>query len=155
MSAEYFKAVLQKPIRQGGWTYINIPFDVEKSYGIKGKAPVRGYIDGIAFRSSLMPYGNGKHYLVVNLTIRNATGKQTGDAVDVEIQHDKGVCTVELPKPFVEALEHNPDAKTVFEKYLYSHKKEIVDWIMDTKKEEPRLKRIEKTILALLTPKKT
>ena len=74
MSTQHFKAILQKPVRQGGWTYINIPFDVEKSYGLKGKVPIRGSIDGVAFRSSLMPYGNGTHFLVVNLTIRNKTG---------------------------------------------------------------------------------
>lgn len=149
MSVKRFNAVMQKTTREGGRTFIDIPFDVQKICGKKGRIPVKGIIDGVSFRSSLLPHGNGNHFLVVNMTIRNEIGKKAGDIVQVELLHDREVRTVEVPLHFSEALKYNPDAKKVFEKYPYSHKKEIVDWIMDAKKEETKLKRIEKAIIVL------
>jgi hypothetical protein len=149
MSLKRFTALMQKAIQGSGLTYIDIPFDAQKKFIKKGRIPVKGSIDGISFRSSLLPHRNGNHYLIINMTIRNKIGKEHGDTVKVELQHDTEVRIVELPKPFVKALKYNPDAKKVFEKYPYSHKKEIIDWIMDAKKEETKLKRIEKAIIVL------
>lgn len=48
-----------------------------------------------------------------------------------------------VPSYFLEALATNPKAKTVFENYAYSHKKEYLEWITDAKTEATRNKRME------------
>lgn len=149
MAKKSFKAVLQKPLEKRNWAYVDVPFDASKAFGKKGRIPVKVDINGAYYRSSLLPRTNGIHFVYVNMTIRNLIGKQPGDAVNVIIEHDTEVRTVEIPKPFQIALQHCPEARIVFEKYSYSHKKEMIDWIMDTKKEETKMKRIEKAIIVL------
>jgi Domain of unknown function (DUF1905) len=51
------------------------PLDVIEAFGTKARVPVRGTINGFAFRSSLMPMG-GCHFMVVNKSIRE--GKRQG-----------------------------------------------------------------------------
>jgi uncharacterized protein YdeI (YjbR/CyaY-like superfamily) len=52
---------------------------------------------------------------------------------------------------FLAALDAEPDAKQRFEKLSYTHRREYVKHITDAKKEDTRLRRIEKTIDTLLS----
>lgn len=149
MTRRSFKAGLQKQADKKNWIYVDIPFDVHKAFGKKGRIPVKVNIDGACYISSLNPRKNGKHFLYVNMTIRNLIMKNPGDVVNIAIEPDTKERTVEIPKPFLEALQQNPEAFHAYEKYSYSHKKEYIDWIMDAKKGETKLKRIEKAIYVL------
>ena len=60
------------------------PFDVIEAFGTKARVPVRGTINGFAFRSSLMPMG-GCHFMVVNKTIRDGANVKAGDVVNVPV----------------------------------------------------------------------
>lgn len=137
MSLKRFTALMQKSIQEGGLTYIDIPFDARKIFVKKGRIPVKGTIDGISFRSSLLAHGNGNHYLIINMTIRNKIGKKHGDTVKVKLQHDMEVRTVELPEPFIEALKYNPDAKKVFENTHTRIRKKLStgSWILKKRKQ--------------------
>jgi len=58
-----------------------------------------------------------------------------------------------VPAYFRVALKKNKKAKTAFENFSYSHKKEYIDWITEAKREETRAKRIETAIAWLATGK--
>lgn len=49
-----------------GWRVVDIPFDVKKAFGKGGRVPVRGEVNGFAFRTSLFPRKDGRHYLLMN-----------------------------------------------------------------------------------------
>ncbi|MBL7929491.1 MAG: YdeI/OmpD-associated family protein [Bacteroidia bacterium] len=49
---------------------------------------------------------------------------------------------IPVPDDFVKALNKNKNAKSVFEKFAPSHKREYLQWITGAKREETRLKRI-------------
>jgi uncharacterized protein DUF1905 len=55
-------------------------------FGTRGLVKVEGLIDGVAFRSSFMPLGDGRHMLPVKEEIRTQIGKHAGDAVRAEFQ---------------------------------------------------------------------
>ena len=59
-----------------------------------------------------------------------------------------------IPEEVTRALEMNIAAKSTFNNFAYSHKKEYVEWITGAKKEETRLARLEKTIEKLTNGKK-
>src|SRR4029453_5271812 len=51
-----------------------------------------------------------------------------------------------VPSDLTKALSKNKSAKTAFEKFSYSHKKEYVQWIEEAKTEATRNKRLATTI---------
>jgi uncharacterized protein YdeI (YjbR/CyaY-like superfamily) len=51
-----------------------------------------------------------------------------------------------IPAEFIKALNKNKTAKLAFENFSYSHRKEYIEYITEAKREETRLRRIEKSI---------
>jgi hypothetical protein len=85
MVKKTFKAKLRKSPNKGGWTYVVWP-DSVKFFGTGGAVKVSGRIDGHPFHSSFMAMGDGKHMLPVKADIREAIGKDVGDAVTVILE---------------------------------------------------------------------
>jgi Domain of unknown function (DUF1905) len=85
MVKKTFKAKLRKSPNKGGWTYVVWP-DSVKFFGTGGAVKVSGRIDGHPFHSSFMAMGDGKHMLPVKADIREAIGKDVGDAVTVVLE---------------------------------------------------------------------
>lgn len=142
MTEQRFETTLEKPDASGTWTYFTVPFVVEKAFGSKSRVKVKGTIDSFPFRSSLMPRGDGTHYMVVKKSIRDAIGKGRGDTIKVSIDIDTEVRDVNVPEDFRSALAMHKKALTVFQTFSYSHKKEYVDWIETAKRPETRIRRI-------------
>lgn len=85
---QQFQAKLLKPDATGSWTYFIVPFHVEEAFGSKAQVKVRGTVNGVPYRSSVMPTGDGTHSMVVNGTIREAAGVTAGDTVTVTMEPD-------------------------------------------------------------------
>jgi len=100
MDAQTFIAILKKPEGIGTWTYLDVPFDVEKIFGKKSRIQVKGTINNIPYRSTLLPHGDGTFYMVVNKTIRDQLGVRAGDSVSVEMSIDIEPREVLLPDLF-------------------------------------------------------
>lgn len=43
------------------WTFLEMPFSVEKEFGTKARVAVVGTMNGFAFQNSLMPNNDGTH----------------------------------------------------------------------------------------------
>jgi hypothetical protein len=149
-----FQSRLVKPEGTGTWTYAPVPAEIEKQIGERGLVKVKGTVNGIPIRSSLMPQGDGSHYIVVNKSIRDKAGVKAGDQVNLELSLDSAERRIEPPDDLSEALKKNPPARSAFEKHSYSRRKEYIDYINESKKSETRSRRIEKSIY-LLTQNKT
>lgn len=142
MAHQEFDTVLIKPETVGTWTFFIIPFSVEEVFGQKNHVKVKGSINGIEFRSSLTPRGDGKHYMVVSKVIQEAAGITKGDTIHVAMELDSEERLVEIPEVVQKVFAENEEAGKVFEKLSYTRKKDFVDLIMDAKKESTREKRI-------------
>ena len=147
-----FRAVLEKDTDSSA-TAIAIPFDVEKAYGSRGRVPVRGTLNGFAFRSSVFPMGGGCHWLVVNRDMREGAKIKAGEMISVMMERDDEPRVITPPKDFARALAANKDALAAWDKLSYTHRKEYAKAIEEAKKPETRARRIEKAIAALATPK--
>ena len=137
-----FETVLEKHEHIDA-TGITVPFDVEKVFGAK-RVPVKARINGAEYQGSVFRMG-GKYMMAVPKAFRHAAGIKAGDKITVTIEKDTAKRTVELPPDLAEALKKS-DLTEVFSKLSYTHQKEYVNAINEAKKEETRLKRIERTI---------
>lgn len=145
-----FTAKLERPDDGIDGAYISIPFDVEKAYGKKGQVKVKAWFDGHPYRGVLANMGMGCHVIIVRKDIRNAIGKNAGDSITVELEHDVEERIVDIPEDLTQALEQNPKAKEFFESLSYTNRKEYAVWISSAKKNETREKRLHETIRKLL-----
>ncbi len=148
-----FRAVVNR--KEGGDVCsIDIPFDVEKTFGTRGRVPVRGTLNGAPFRSSVFRMGGDCHFMVVNREMRAAAGVSGGETVPVVMERDTETRTVAPPADFARALKANKDAKATWDKLSYTHQREHVEHVEEAKKPETRLRRIEKSIELLAAGKK-
>ncbi len=149
MPKKEFTSKLERFEGVGTWTYADIPFDVERAFGKKGQVKVKGTVNGIAFRGSLMPHGDGTHFLVVNRSVRDAARVDIGHKVKIVLEAETEERVIALPPDFERALAKSKASRTGWDKLSYSHKREYLGWITDAKKEETRKRRIEKAIAEL------
>src|SRR5579859_3858099 len=110
MPPKSFTAILQRPEGVGTWTYLTAPFDVLAEYGVKGQVKVKGTINGVYFRGSLMPHGDGRHFLVVKKALRDQARATQGSVVKVSLDRDTDSRAVSLPRDVKQALAGNPQA---------------------------------------------
>jgi hypothetical protein len=132
---------------------INVPFDVEKMFGTRGRVPVRGTLNGAPFRGSLFPMG-GCHFMVVNRHLRAAAGVSGGETVPVQMERDTEERVITPPADLARALKANKEAQAIWDKLSYTHRREHVEHLEDAKKPETRQRRLEKAIALLAAGKR-
>ena len=145
-----FETVLEKHENMDA-TGITIPLDVREIFG-KKRVPVKVTINGAENRTTIF-YMGGRYLLAVPKVFREAAGIKAGERVTVTIEEDTEKRTVEVPEDLAKALEVNDLTKT-FAKMSYTHQKEYVNAVRDAKREETRVRRIEKTVEQLISKRK-
>jgi Bacteriocin-protection, YdeI or OmpD-Associated/Domain of unknown function (DUF1905) len=138
-----FKAKIEAG--DGGGAYMLFPYDTLKEFGTKGKVPVKATFNGAPYTGSLIKYGHPLHSLGIPKAIREQTGRDTGDTIEGVVWKDEEVRTIEVPAQF-ENLMNKEGLLPVFKELSYTHRKEYCRWIAEAKREETRLKRLEKAI---------
>ena len=147
-----FEALLERPQGIGTWTYLALPLGQEKVLGTSSRVPVKGTIDGVRFKSSLLPNGAGGHFVVVKKEIRDSIGKSAGDTVKVTMELDRSPREVIITEVVARALRGNKTANSRFKNLSYSHKKAYVEWVEGAKRDQTREKRAERLVGMLSRP---
>lgn len=141
---ERFRAKLE-PVSHGGH-YVVVPPKVAAAAALRTKARVRGTVNGVPYRSSLMNYGGVFHMGVHKATLAKA-GIEAGARVDVTIElDDEPLPTDTVPDDFAKAIADKPEIAAAWVRLSPSHKREHVKAILDAKKPETRARRIAKAI---------
>ena len=153
-SSKTFKAKIEGAGPGGAWTRVHLPFDVERAWGSRGRVPVKGTINGFAFRSSIFPNGDGTHHMMVNKAMKEGTAVGAGDAVSITIEPDTEERTVDVPGDLKKAVAGNRAAAALFARLAPSCRKEYVEWIEGAKRAETRGSRITKAVEMLAAGKK-
>ena len=137
-----------------GGAGVLFPYDVQESFGTRGRVPIRATFDGVPYTGSLMKYGFPQHMLGITKAIREQIGKAPGDTVEVVVWKDESERKLEVPEPFLKLLKKE-GLLPFFESLSYTHRKEYCRWITEAKKEETRARRLEKAVEMLKGKVKT
>ncbi len=142
LQKQTFEAVLEKHENMNA-TGITIPFDVENVFGAK-RFPVKASINGANYRGSVVRMG-GEYMMGVPKAFRDAAGIKAGDNIVVTLERDTEPRVVKVPADLAESLK-KASLKNVWEKLSFTHKREHVMAIEQTKRPETRTRRIENAI---------
>lgn len=144
-----FDAHLESAGPKGAWCFLAAPFDVEKCLGTRARVPVRGTINGFPFRSSLTPMG-GRHLMAINKAMQSGAKVKAGDTTHFVLERDTAPRTVKVPSAVKKALTTNAEARKIFDRLSFTHKKEYVNWISGARKPETLARRLGQLIPMLL-----
>ena len=125
-------------------TMFRVPFDLKEAFG-RGRPPVSVMIRGHTWRTTPGVY-DGVGFVVVNRSVKAATGVDAGDRVRVEMALDAAPRTVRVPADLRAALAEDPDAKAAFAKMSFTHRREYVEWVEEAKRPETRARRVASTV---------
>jgi hypothetical protein len=129
---------------------ITPPVDVVEYFQTRARVPIRGTINGFAFRSSLMPMGGGR-MMPVNQTLCRGAGVKPGDIVDVVMERDQEERTIEAPPELAHELAKSKSASERWKGLAFTHKKEMANSISGAKQEETKKRRLAKVMQVLKT----
>lgn len=138
-----------RPGGSGGGAYVRLPDAVAASFGTRRQVRVRGTLNGVAYRSNLMPLGGGAFALGLHKATREAAGVTFGDAVTVTVERDDEPREVAVPAELRAALDGDPAARAAWERLAPSHRREHANAVADAKRPETRARRVEQALAML------
>lgn len=146
-----FKAALERMPGNLGWVIIRVPFDVSKTWGVRGRLRVKGEINGFAFRTALFPTGKGYHFLLVNKRMQAGADARAGNTAHFRLEPDLQVRKAIVPVELQRFLSQDRSLRRWFGSLNYSIRKWLTDWIAQPKSPDARLRRAEQIAEQLLT----
>ncbi len=148
MTTHRFEAVLGAGT--GDVPGVVLPADVAAAIGGRARIAVAGTINGVPFRGSTMPMGDGRHCVGFRKGERaRAGGVETGDTVTIEIARDDEPRTVDVPADLADALAADAAVQAAFEAMSYTHRKEWAAAVAGAKRPETRARRIAQAVEAV------
>ena len=147
---ERFSAVLGGD--EGERPTVELPFYAKDRYG-KARAPVRGRVNGVEFRTTVAVY-SGVSLIGFNKGLRDRAGIEIGDEVTVELERDDEPREVEIPPMLAQASAGDPAAAAAFDALSYTHRREYAEWIAQAKKEQTRERGAAKAVEMLKAGKR-
>ena len=142
VAAKRFTVVLERVGTTA--TMFRVPFDLTEAFG-RARPPVKVTIRHHTWRTTPGVY-DGVGHIVVNRTVKAATGVDAGDKVSVAMEVDTEPRKVVVPADLRTALTADPGAKAAFAKLSFTHRREYVEWIEEAKRPETRTRRIVGTV---------
>jgi hypothetical protein len=135
--------------------FLIVPATIEKALGGRGRVKVHSWIGGAYYRGTLVRMEKGGPLLLlVTKKVRAEAGINFGNMVNVELVEDRDVRDVVIPDDLNKVFSKNKEAKELFDKLSYTHRKEYINWITEAKKTETRANRVVKCIEMLLMKRK-
>lgn len=143
----------------GSWTFLTLPKQASAKLPSRGQTTVEGTINGLAFRATLEPDGQGGHWLKVNRKMREALGRAgaklpgplpgAGDVVTLEVapvapdQEPEPKVPADLRKALATDFPGAAKARDVWSDITPAARRDFIHWITSGKRAETRVKRIE------------
>jgi Bacteriocin-protection, YdeI or OmpD-Associated/Domain of unknown function (DUF1905) len=145
-----FDAVVER--RDRGYV-IRLPVDPKSAFG-KVRAPVVVTVNGHAFRTTTMRYGD-IDYIGLNREVRDQARLAAGTSASFLVEADTARREVEVPAALALALSGDVAAREAFNGLSYTHRREYARWIAEAKRADTRERRVARAMTMLRAGVKT
>jgi len=149
-TAQRFEARLERLRSRLNWIVAYIGFDAAVVWGLRGQIKVKGEINGFAFRTSLFPTREGRHFLLINKTMQREARAAEGNLARFHVELDREKRTVTLPGELTRILKQDRSLLRWYDELNHSTRNYIAKWIAEPKSSEARMRRSEQIAERLL-----
>ncbi len=155
LAKQHFESTIERLRSRLNWLIITVPFDSAKVWGLRGQIKVKGEINGLAFRSSLFPTREGRHFLLINKQMQKGARAREGSVARCQMELDREERTVIIPHPLRRILSEGllSQARALrrwYDGLNHSTRNDIAKWITDPKSVDARVRRAEQIAERLL-----
>lgn len=137
-----YKTVLILGTQNG--IFIEFPYDCFTEFGTRKAVRVNVSVEGKIHDRTLMPRGNGSHWIQLRKDFCLDIGKWEGDTVSVSVEKNDSPRSVKIPDYLQWLFDDEPEMKVAFQKMSYFNKNFWISGIEETKNEETKIERINK-----------
>ena len=132
------------------WTAVRLPFHPAETWPSLQKLRVRGTINGVAFRNSLIRLRDGTHLIFARQSVWKQAKAAPGSLVDIVIEPDLEDRSASPPPELAKLFRADRAVKKWFEKLTYSTRKYICDDVAMRKSAEATQRRAEHWVECLM-----
>ncbi len=147
-----FDAVVVTPERGPG-ALVVLPERAAAVLGWRARVPVRATFNGVSYRGSAMPMGDGMFAVGLTKAVRLAAAVEVGDTVHVVVERDDEERTVDVPDDLSAALR-GAGLDGRFAELAFTHRREYAAWVTGAKRAETRATRVAKAVAMVRDGKK-
>src|SRR5277367_7151835 len=136
--------------RVGIIRFVDVPAAVSKELARDVmNLPVRGTVERVPVRTTLVSRGKGCHRMAIHGDIRKKLRVDTGAVLEIAIELDEDSREPVLPPSLVITLRQSPHAQAVFKTMTTALRRQIVRNITSVKSQEALERRVLKVVTRL------
>jgi hypothetical protein len=130
--------------------YVDVPAEITRKLSAReAHVPVRGTVEGVAFRTTMVSRGRGCHRIAMHGDIRKKLRIDAGAVVEIAIERDEEPREPILPPFLVLSLRNAPKAQAVFRNMTTALRRQIVRYLTSVKQQATLERRVTKFVRRL------
>jgi Domain of unknown function (DUF1905)/Bacteriocin-protection, YdeI or OmpD-Associated len=130
--------------------YVDVPAEVTRKMSAKGAhLPVRGTVEGISVRTTLVSRGKGCYRVAIHGDIRKRLRIDAGTVVEIAIKRDDEPREPVLPPFLVLSLRNSSPAQAAFRNMTTALRRQIVRYLTSVKRQATLERRVAKFVRRL------
>lgn len=139
-----FTATLRRPATpaDADWTFLRLPAQASAALPSRGMVSVDGTFGAAPFQATLIPDGEGGHWLKVEPALQAAAAVAVGERIALAVAPMAAEPEPSLPDDLRHALAAHPAARATWDDISAAARRDWIFWIGSGKKAETRGKRI-------------
>jgi len=130
--------------------FVDVPAEVSREIAAGAvNVAVRGTVEGVPVRTTLVPRGRGCHRMAIHGEIRKKLRVDAGAVVEVALERDEEPREPAVPPALAMALRLAPRAQAEFRAMTTALRREIVRFVTGGKQQATRERRAQKVVRLL------
>jgi Bacteriocin-protection, YdeI or OmpD-Associated/Domain of unknown function (DUF1905) len=132
--------------------YVDVPKEITRKISTgKPHVPVRGTVEGVSLRTTMVSRGKGRYRVAVHGDIRKRLRVDAGAVVEIALERDEESREPVLPPFLAMSLRNAPKAQAAFRNMSTALRRQIVRYLTGAKQQATFERRVAKFIQRLET----